>query len=88
MSWKESVELGQAAAQADGADFAEDAITLWSNMLAVIALHLRDTGTSREEILAMLTMLQAANDETIRSPRVRALAVRRLMAVHQVLADT
>jgi hypothetical protein len=68
--------------------FAEGAITLWSNLLALIAMHLRDTGTPRHEVLEMLTMLQATNEETVRSPRARAIAARHLMAVYRVLADS
>jgi|EndMetStandDraft_7_1072992.scaffolds.fasta_scaffold2084830_2 hypothetical protein len=68
--------------------FAEGAITLWSNLLTMIGLHLRETGTSREELLDMLRMLQETNDETVRSPRARAVATRHLMAVYRVLAES
>ncbi|MES2288467.1 MAG: hypothetical protein V4530_01920 [Pseudomonadota bacterium] len=68
--------------------FAEGAITLWSNVLTLIGTHLRDTGTPRAEVLEMLTMLHETNEETIRSPRARAVASRHLMAVYRVLGDT
>ena len=71
----------------DDTVFAEGAITLWSNLLTMIGLHLRETGTSREELLDMLRMLQETNDETVRSPRARAVATRHLMAVYRVLAE-
>lgn len=77
-----------AQAEEDDAAFAEGAITLWSNLLTMIGLHLREAGTSREEVLDMLRMLQETNDETVRSPRARAVARRHLMAVTQVLAES
>jgi hypothetical protein len=72
----------------DETAFAEGAITLWSNLLTMIGLHLRETGTPREDVLDMLRMLQETNDETVRSPRARAVASRHLMAVYQVLAES
>ena len=68
--------------------FAEGAITLWSNLLTLIGTHLRDTGTPRDEVLEMLTMLHETNEETIRSPRARASASRHLMAVYRVLGES
>ncbi|RZI76992.1 MAG: hypothetical protein EOP13_00475 [Pseudomonas sp.] len=72
----------------DDAALAEGAITLWSNLLAMIGMQLRDSGTSREEVLEMLTMLHETNEETIRSPRARQTASRHLMAVYRVLAES
>lgn len=72
----------------DPAAFAEGAITIWSNLLTMIGLQLRETGTSREDVLAMLTMLHETNEETVRSPRARAAASRHMMAVYRVLAET
>jgi len=72
----------------DDAAYAEGAITLWSNLLTMIGMQLRETGTPREEVLAMLTMLHETNEETVRSPRARAAASRHLMAVYRVLAET
>lgn len=72
----------------DDAAFAEGAITLWSNLLTMIGVQLRETGTSRDEVLAMLAMLHETNEETVRSPRARAAASRHLMAVYRVLAET
>lgn len=67
---------------------AEGAITLWSNLVTMIGMHLRETGTSREEVLEMLTMLHETNEETVRSPRARAAASQHMMAVYRVLAET
>lgn len=69
----------------DDAAFAEGAITLWGNLLTLIGTHLRETGTSRQEVLDMLQMLHEANEETILSPRARASAKRHLKAVYQAL---
>lgn len=71
--------VGVEPGEDDETVFAESAITLWSNLLTMIGLHLRETGTSREELLDMLRMLQETNDETVRSPRARAVATRHLM---------
>lgn len=71
----------------DDAAFAEGAITLWGNLLTLIGSHLRETGTSREDLLDMLQMLHETNQETIRSPRARESASRHLDAVRQVLAQ-
>lgn len=82
--------VGQrAASNDDDSDeaFAEGAITLWGNLLTLIGMHLRQTGTPRKEVLDMLQMLQETNEETIRSPRARAIAARHLMAVYQVMGE-
>jgi hypothetical protein len=71
----------------DDAAFAEGAITLWSNLVTMIGLHLRESGMPRDELLEMLTMLQETNNDTVRSPRAREVATRHLMAVYEVLAD-
>lgn len=71
----------------DDAAFAEGAITLWANLLTLIGTHLRATGTSRQEVLDMLTMLHETNEETIRSPRARAAAARHLMSVYRALGE-
>ncbi|WP_380871729.1 hypothetical protein ACFB49_26840 [Sphingomonas sp. DBB INV C78] len=81
---------GSDAAPADAdndAAFAEGAITLWANLLALIGTHLREAGTSREEILEMLAMLHETNQATIRSPRARASASRHLMSVYRALGE-
>ena len=69
----------------DDAAFAEGAITLWSNLVALIGTHLLETGMPRQELLDMLTMLHETNEETVRSPRARAIAEQHLMSVYQVL---
>ncbi|MGW8202755.1 hypothetical protein ACWGM0_09415 [Sphingomonas bisphenolicum] len=71
----------------DDAAFAEGAITLWSNLLALMGTHLMETGTPRQDVLDMLTMLHETNEETIRSPRARAIAGRHLMSVYRVLGE-
>jgi hypothetical protein len=78
---------GQASAAvvSDDAAFAEGAITLWANLLALIGEHLCETGTPRHEVLEMLTILHETNEETIRSPRARAVASRHLMSVYRAL---
>jgi hypothetical protein len=76
------------AAGDDDAAFAEGAITIWSNLVTMIGLQLRETGTPREEVLEMLTMLNETNEETVRSPRARAAASRHLMAAYRALAET
>jgi hypothetical protein len=72
----------------DEAEFAEAAITLWSNLLTLIGTHLREAGTPRDEVLAMVTMLHETNEATIRSPRARASASRHLMAVYRALGES
>lgn len=72
----------------EDAAFAEASITLWSNFLALIGTHLVETGTPREEVLDMLTMLHETNEETIRSASARAIAGRHLMSVYRVLGKT
>jgi hypothetical protein len=71
----------------DEATFAEGTITLWSNLLALMGTHFLEAGTPRQEVLDMLTMLHETNEETIRSPRARAIAGRHLMSVYQVLRE-
>ena len=71
----------------DDAALAEGAITLWSNLLALMGTHLMETGTPRQEVLDMLTMLHETNEETIRSPRARAVAGRHLMSVYRALGE-
>lgn len=71
----------------DDAAFAEGAITLWANLLTLIGTHLHENGTPRQEVLDMLTMLHETNEETIRSPRARAVAARHLMSVYRALGE-
>ena len=71
----------------DDAAFAEGAITLWGNLLTMIGLQLLESGTAREDVLEMLTMLHETNQETLRSPRARASASRHLMSVYRALAE-
>lgn len=71
----------------DDAAFAEGAITLWANLLTLIGTHVRESGTPRQEVLDMLTMLHETNEETIRSPRARAVASRHLMSVYRALGE-
>jgi len=88
MTGRESGQKGGALANGDDADaFAEGAITLWSNLVTMIGMELRERGTSREDLLGMLTMLNETNEETVRSPRARAAASRHLMAVYRVFAE-
>lgn len=81
------VEIVRQAAGDDSSDaaFAEGAITLWSNLIALIGTHMLDMGAPRQEVLDLLTILHEANEETIRSPRARATAGRHLMSVYKVL---
>lgn len=72
----------------DDAAFAEGAIPLWANLLTLIGTHLRESGTPRQEVLDMLTMLHETNEETIRSPRARAVASRHLMSVYRALGES
>lgn len=67
--------------------FAEASITLWSNLVALIGTHMLETGTARQELLDMITMLHETNEETIRSPRARAIAALHLMSVYRALED-
>ena len=71
----------------DDAAFAEGAITLWANLLTLIGTHVRESGTPRQEVLDMLTMLHETNEETIRSPRARAVASHHLMSVYRALGE-
>ena len=84
--------MADAIRRASGSDdddtaFAEGAITLWSNLLALIGTHLLEAGTPRQEVLDMLTMLHETNEETVRSPRARAVAGRHLMSVYRALGE-
>jgi hypothetical protein len=69
----------------DAIAFAEGTITMWANLLTLMAAQLRDQGMARGEILAMLTMLHDTNEATIRSPRAKASAASHLMAVYTAL---
>ena len=69
----------------DDAAFAEGAITLWSNLLALIGTHLLEIGMPRHEVLDMLKMLHETNEETVRSPRARAIAGQHLKSVYDAL---
>ena len=71
----------------DGAAFAEGAITLCSNLLALIGEHLLEAGSPRQDVLDLVTMLHDTNEETIQSPRARASASQHLMAVYRALAE-
>ena len=77
----------QATTMVDDAAFAEGAITLWANLLTLIGTHLCETGTPRQEVLNMLTMLHDTNEKTIRSPRARAVASRHLMSVYRARGE-
>ncbi|TCM14022.1 hypothetical protein EDF56_11547 [Novosphingobium sp. PhB165] len=41
----------------------------------------------RQEVLDMLAMLHETNEETIRSPRARAVASRHLLSVYRALGE-
>lgn len=70
----------------DGATaFGEGAITLWANLLTLMATHMHEHGMAKDEVLDMLAMLHDTNEATIRSPRAKALAARHLMAVYVAL---
>ena len=56
---------------------------MWSNLLTLIGTQLLEAGTPRQEVLDMLTMLHETNEETVRSPRARAIAGRHLMSVYR-----
>ncbi len=71
----------------DDAAFAEGSITLWGNLLTLLGTHLLEKGTPRQEVLDMLTMLHETNEETIRSPKARAIAGQHLMSVYRALGD-
>lgn len=72
----------------DAIAFAEGTVTMWANMLTLMATHLREHGMPRDEVLEMLTMLHDTNEATIRSPRAKASAARHLMAVFKALETT
>lgn len=84
---RESLDHPAPALGDDDAAFAEGAITLWANLLTLIGTHLRQTGMPRQEVLDMLAMLHETNEETIRSPRARAVASRHLMSVYRALGE-
>lgn len=69
----------------DAIAFGEGAITLWANLLTLIATHLRQQGMPKAEVLGMLTMLYDTNEATIRSPHAKAMAASHLMAVYTAL---
>ena len=69
----------------DAIAFAEGAITIWANLVTLMATHLRDTGMARGETLDMLMLLHETNEATIRSPRAKAAAASHLMAVYTAL---
>jgi hypothetical protein len=73
------------ASDDDAFAFAEGSITLWANLLALMATHLRDSGMPHGEVRDMLTLLHDTNEATIRSPRAKAAAARHLMAVYTAL---
>jgi hypothetical protein len=73
------------SADDDPIAFAEGAITLWANLLTLMATHLQEQGLPRAELLEMLTMLHDTNEATIRSPRAKASAANHLMAVYTAL---
>ena len=72
-------------ADEDAIAFEEGVITLWANLLTLMATHLRDQGTPKAEVLDMLTLLHDTNEATIRSPRAKASAASHLMAVYTAL---
>ncbi len=74
--------------QNDADALAADMVTLWANLLTLMGQHLREHGTPRGELLAMLRMLHDTNDATIQSPRMRAIAAQRLNAVYTALETT
>lgn len=76
------------ASDDDAIAFAEGAITMWANLITLMATHLREHGMPRDEMLEMLTMLHDTNEATIRSPRARASAANHLMAVFKALETT
>lgn len=69
----------------DAIAFGEGAITLWANLLTLMATHLREQGMPKAEVLDLLTMLHDTNEATIRSPRAKASAASHLMAVYTAL---
>ena len=60
-------------------------ITLWGNLLTLMATHPREHGMPQAEMLDMLTMLHDTNEPTIRPPRAKASAASHLMAVYTAL---
>jgi hypothetical protein len=76
------------AANDEDAGFGEAAITLWSNTITLVATHMIDSGTPRQEVLDMLIMLNDTNQATIGSARARAVSEQRLMAVYKALGES
>lgn len=76
---------GEIPAGDDAIAFGEGAITLWANLLTLMATHLREQGMPKAEVLDMLTLLHDTNEATIRSPRAKASAASHLMAVYTAL---
>ena len=79
---------GEIPAGDDAIAFGEGAITLWANLLTLMATHLREQGTPKAEVLDMLTLLHDTNEATIRSPRAKASAASHLMAVYTALESS
>ncbi|MHA4835972.1 hypothetical protein [Sphingopyxis sp. MSC1_008] len=65
----------------DDAAFAEGAITVWANLLTLIAGELRAQGVPPDVLLEMLALLNRTNQATIRSPRAKASASRHIESV-------
>jgi hypothetical protein len=65
----------------DDAAFAEGAITVWANMLTLVAGELRAQGVPSDVLLEMLALLNRTNQATIRSPRAKASASRHIESV-------
>jgi hypothetical protein len=78
-------EKGSAATDDDAA-FAEGAITVWANMLTLVAGELRAQGVPRDVLLEMLAMLNRTNQATIRSPRAKASASRHIESVCRAIS--
>ena len=79
---------GEIPAGDDAIAFGEGAITLWANLLTLMATHLRERGMPKAEVLDMLTLLHDTNEATIRSPRAKASAASHLMAVYTALESS
>ncbi len=81
-------EPGKPVDQDEASVLAGDMVTLWANLLTLMGQHLREHGTPRGELLALLRMLHDTNEATIQSPRMRAIASQRLNAVYTALETT
>jgi hypothetical protein len=79
---------GEIPAGDDAIALGEGAITLWADLLTLMATHLREQGTPKAEVLDMLTLLHDTNEATIRSPRAKASAASHLMAVYTALESS